>query len=297
MGPPTERHVIEAPARVNRAFNWGKNRFGKSTEFDTVEGSGIWYGICVYKGMQAAWHRASRFFPRPVVHWIQQVRGRPYRIPKGSVHFGDLKRLSPISDNFGLDRGTPVDRYYIERFLAQYATDVHGHVLELSDNLYTRRFGGTRVQQSDILSVEATNPKATFVGDLTHSNVIPEATFDCIVLTQALQYIFDLRAAVTTLNRALKPGGVLLVTVPGVTKMEEALWPWYWAFTKTALRRLLADQFGDDAVSVEAHGNIFAATAFLYGIALEELNLSDLNAVDPGYPVIVAARAIKRKDA
>ena len=238
-----------------------------------------------------------RLLPRPIVQWIQQIRDRPYRIPKGLVRYGDLKRLSPISDNFGSDRGTPLDRYYIERFLAQYTTDVHGRVLELADNHYTRRFGGTRVQRSDILSVEATNPKATFVGDLTHSNVIPEATFDCIIFTQALQYIFDLRAAVTTLNRALKPGGVLLVTVPGLTKMEEKLWPWYWAFTEAALRRLLADQFGEDAVSVEVHGNIFAATAFLYGIALEELDVSDLNANDSAYPVTVAARAIKRKDA
>ena len=244
----------------------------------------------------AVGRRAKKLLPHSIVRWIQQIRGQPYQIPKGSVRFGDLRRLSPISDDFGSDRGTPVDRYYIETFLAQSAKDVRGRVLEADSNLYTRRFGGGRVDRSDVLSVEA-NSHATIVGDLVEVGTLPQDAFDCIILTQVLQLIFDVRAAVTTSYHALKPGGVLLVTVPGVTKMGVERWPWYWSFTKKALQRLLADQFGDDAVSVEAQGNIFAATAFLYGIALEELDLSDLNAVDPGYPVIVAARAIKRKDA
>jgi SAM-dependent methyltransferase len=240
--------------------------------------------------------RAKSLLPRPVVQCIQQIRGRPYRIPIGLVRFGDLKRSSPVSDNFGSDRGTPVDRYYIEAFLAERAADIRGHVLELSDNLYTRRYGGARVERSDVLSVEANSPHATIVGDLVQPGSLPEAVFDCIILTQALQFIYDVRAAVTSLYHALKPGAVLLVTVPGVTKMEDKLWPWYWAFTAAALRRVLAEQFGEDAVTVEAHGNIFAATAFLYGIALEELDVSDLNADDYTYPVIVTARAVKRND-
>lgn len=240
--------------------------------------------------------RASQLLPRSAVEWIQRTRGRPYRIPIGSVRFGDLKRLSPISDNFGSDRGTPVDRYYIESFLAQNAGDIRGRVLEADNNIYTRRFGGARAERSDVLSVEV-NSQATIVGDLAQAGTLPAAAFDCIILTQVLQLIFDVRGAVATSYRALKPGGVLLITVPGVTKMGVKSWPWYWSFTEAALRRLLADQFGEDGVSIEGHGNIFAATAFLYGIALEELDVSDLNTNDSAYPVTVAARAIKRKDA
>lgn len=255
-----------------------------------------WSPLLVMRTLLAgAGRRAKRVLPRPVTEWIQ-IRGRPNRIPIGSIRFGDLKRLSPISNEFGSDRGTPIDRYYIEAFLADRAADIQGHVLELSDNLYTRRYGGTRVERSDVLAVEAKNPHATIVGDLVQSGALPEAVFDCVIFTQALQFIFDVRAAVTALYRALKPGGILLVTVPGVTKMADKLWPWYWAFTETAIRRLLADQFGEDAVLVEAHGNIFAATGFLYGISLEELDVSELNKDDPGYPVIVTARAVKRYD-
>jgi SAM-dependent methyltransferase len=237
-----------------------------------------------------------RVLPRQVMQCIWWIRGRPYRIPKGAVRFGDLKRLSPISDIFGHDRGSPIDRYYIEAFLSQNASDIRGRVLEMDNNLYTLRFGGSRVEQSDVLSIETNNPRATIVGDLEQLITLPEAAFDCIVLTQTLQFVFDVRNGLATLYHALKPGGVLLVTTPGVSKMHDT-WLWYWTFTAAALRRLLENQFGQDAVSVEAHGNVFTATAFLYGLAVDELDPSSLDADDSNYPVVVAARAVKRKDA
>jgi SAM-dependent methyltransferase len=243
--------------------------------------------------------RAFKVFPSPLQGWIQRIRGRLYRIPIGSVRFGDLKRSSPIGHGFGLDRGTPVDRYYIESFLAQNADDICGRVLEIGDNSYTVRFGDARVSQSDILHVDATNARATFIGDLAQPGVLPEGVFDCIVITQTLHLVYDMPAAVRTLYRALKPGGVLLMTTPGISQVDRGEWgpTWYWSLTEAAARRLLEDRFGPNAVTVRTHGNVFAATAFLYALATEELNISDLDADDKNYPVIVTARAIKQKDA
>ena len=241
---------------------------------------------------------AKKLLPRPVVRAIRHVMGRPpLPIPPGSVRFGDLRRLTPISKEFGWDRGTPIDRYYIERFLSEHADDIKGRVLEIGDNVYTCRFGNSRVQQSDILSVERSNKKSTFVGDLTQLATLPEATFDCIILTQTLQYIFDVPAAVATLFRALKAGGVLLLTVPSVrSQVDGSGWggTWYWWFTSAAVRRLLAGSFLPDVLTVETHGNLFVATAFHFGVALEELEPGDMAASDAEFPVIVAARAVKR---
>jgi SAM-dependent methyltransferase len=220
------------------------------------------------------------------------VRTRPDPIPRGTVRFGDLRRLSPISRHFGRERGTPVDRYYIEEFLARNADDIRGHVLEAANNHYSLRFGGARVERSDVLSIEK-NPVATIVGDLTQPDVLPEATFDCIVLTQVLQYVYDLRRGIGRLYRALKPGGILLITVPGISQSNHSPWTWYWTFTAPAIDQLVADQFGKNVVSVEAHGNVFAATAFLYGIAIEELSIFDLSQDDPNYPVIITARVVR----
>ena len=298
--PLTQAALRDGRAR-NRAFYVSKMLDAAAVRWRTHHDIGILMKDLIQAARWSPPHKllivlarhANKVFPNPIWGWIQRIRGRP---KVGSVHFGDFRRLSPISDNFGADRGTPIDRYYIESFLAKNTRHIEGRVLEADSNLYTQRFGGARVEQSDVLSVETDNPRATVVGDLTHSTSLPGAAFDCIVFTQTLQFIFDVRAAVATSYRALKPGGVLLVTVPGLTKMHDR-WPWYWTFTASAVRRLLEDQFGSDAVSVEVYGNVFTATAFLYGIATEELDLSELNARDSNFPVIVAARAIKREDA
>ena len=132
----------------------------------------------------------------------------PFRV--GSVRLGDLRRIRPISDNFGFDRGKPIDRRYIEKFLSRNAADIRGRVLEIGDNEYTIRFGGDRVDQSDILHVNPNNTRATLIGGFAHGDDLPAETFDCIILTQTLHMIFDMRKAVTTVRRMLKPGGVLL---------------------------------------------------------------------------------------
>jgi SAM-dependent methyltransferase len=242
---------------------------------------------------------ARKLLPAAVMRRIDRLRSRPEPIPFGSVCFGDIRRLSPISRSYGFDRGTPVDRYYIERFLGKNASDIRGRVLEVADNAYTTRFGGSRVQRSDVLHVDATNPRATFIGDLAQASTLPEGIFDCIVLTQTLHLIFDLRAAVATLHQSLKPGGVLLLTTPGISQIDPDEWTdsWYWSLTAVAARRLLGERFPPDAVAVEAHGNVLAATAFLYGLAFEELDSGELDVNDASYPVIVAARAVKGANA
>lgn len=233
------------------------------------------------------------------------MTGRPpLQIPLGSVRFGDLKRSSPIGLDFGVDRGTPVARHYLEKFLARHAGDVRGRVLEVAGNDYTKRFGGIQVERSDVITVETNNPKATIIGDLAQPSTLPEAVFDCIIFTQTLQYIYDVRAGIEMLHRALKPHGILLATVPAIVPMgdrpghpdKEDRWPWYWTFTPAALRRLLTDRFGANAVAVESHGNVYLATAFLYGLAIEELDGPELNVKDPRFPIIVAGRAIKLTD-
>jgi SAM-dependent methyltransferase len=215
--------------------------------------------------------------------------------PVGRVRFGDLHRVRPISQSFGFDRGQPVDRYYIERFLARHASEIVGRVLEVGDDTYTRKFGGARVTRSDVLHVRAGNPRATFVGDITDPMVLPSHTFNCIVFTQTLQLIYDVRAAIAQLHRALAPGGVVLATVPGISQIDRGEWgqTWFWSFTPAAMERLFGDIFGPEAVMVKRYGNVFAATSFLQGLAVEELDTSDLDPVDRAYPVIVTVRARK----
>ncbi len=211
------------------------------------------------------------------------------------VRMGDLRRIKPIDSWFGAGRGKPVDRHYVEQFLHKYARDISGRVLEIGDSSYTRRYGGDRVERADVFNRFPGGPETSFSGDLAGEHDLPEAAFDCIVFTQTLHLIFDMPAALAALWAALKPGGVLLVTVPFISTIDRGEWgdSWYWALSPAALRRLLEARFGPERVDVSAYGNVLVATAFLYGLAEHELSAAEFDAYDPHCPVLVAGRARK----
>lgn len=214
----------------------------------------------------------------------------------GEVDLGDLDSTEPVSRHFGGDRGTPVDRYYIESFLQRHAADVRGRVLEIGDSFYTVRFGGERVSEAAILDAPGVhNPRATLRADLQDGIGVPSDAFDCIIFTQTLHMIFDVRGTVSTLHRALAPGGVCLATVPGITQIDAADGPskWFWPMTQTAARRLFAERFPAEGVTTDVHGNVYAATAFLQGLALEEVDRAKLDIRDELYPVLTGIRAAK----
>lgn len=212
--------------------------------------------------------------------------------------FDRLRRVTPISRQFGWDRGQPIDRYYIERFLSHRTADIQGHVLEIQNNSYTLKFGGQRVTHSDVLDIAEDNPQATVHADLTDANHLPADTYDCIICTQTLLLIYDVRAALRTLQRLLKPGGILLVTIPGIahplcrSEINDGGED-YWRFTSFSARRLFAEVFPAANIEIETYGNVLAATAFLHGLAAEELRPDELDYCDPDYEVSIAVRAKK----
>jgi SAM-dependent methyltransferase len=183
--------------------------------------------------------------------------------------------------------------------LTQYEKDIHGRVLEIAENRYTHRFGGKGVLRSDILHVVPGNPKATIVADLTVSNNIPSNTFDCVILTQTLQFIYDVRAALETVYRILKPGGVVLATFSGIgqiSRFDMDRWGEYWRLTTLSARKLFTEVFPPDGVTVQAYGNVFAAVAFLHGLTSQELRREELEQFDRDYEVLIATRAQKPRD-
>jgi hypothetical protein len=220
-------------------------------------------------------------------------RGRRIASP---VDWGGLRSVQPVSRAFGLDRGTPVDRYYIERFLALNAADIRGRVLEIGDATYTRRFGAARVSHSDVMHAVEGNPQATVVGDLATGAGLHEGTYDCLVLTQVFPFIFDVHAAAQHAHATLRQGGVLLATVPGlsqISRFDRDRWGDFWRFTSQGTQRLFEEAFGGSTVVTQVYGNVLAATAQLHGVASEELRKDELDFFDPDYEVIITVRAVK----
>lgn len=212
------------------------------------------------------------------------------------VEFGSLATATPVSRVFALDRGTAVNRYYIEKFLAAHAELIRGRVLEVGGSEYSRRFGGERVERCEVLHATAENPAATIIGDLTDPATLPAEAMDCFICTQTFDCIFDLQQAVLGAHRLLRPGGVLLATMSGIgqiSRFDMDRWGEYWRFTTASAARLFEPVF-TGGVEVGSFGNVAAAIAFLQGVAVEELpDPALLDANDADYQLIVTVVARK----
>jgi SAM-dependent methyltransferase len=236
---------------------------------------------------------ARLVLPERVKHGLRARRHLLAWPPVGLVRFGHLRRTAPLTDDFGYARGLPIDRHYIESFLADHAPAVSGAVLEFQDDAYVRRFG-REVTSIDVINFEPDYPGTTLVADLAVSDGLPVERFDCIVCTGVVQLVYDIEAAVQNLHRMLRPGGTVLVTMPGITRIaREAGWEDQWRLTSSSARKLFAGVFGPDKVDVWWYGNALTATALLMGLATRDLKQEELDAQHPEFEVVIAVRATK----
>lgn len=242
---------------------------------------------------------AKKLLPSSLRNWVVRIQ-RKYRLqwPRvGNVNFGSLRRVTPISPIFGIDRGLSIERYYIEKFLDEQSADIKGRCLEMGDPTYIKRFGGDRVTKIDVLHVAEGNPQATIVADLTCADHVSSDMFDCIIFTQTLQMIYQMKEALLTIYRILKPGGVLLMTSHGISKIGRRLgrddWGEYWHITTQSAEKLFEETFPDAEVTVGSYGNVFTAMCALHGIVSEEIVERELDYHDPDFEVIVTVRAKK----
>ena len=231
------------------------------------------------------------------IHLVRRrLRNFERRPAVGWVRFGSFRRLDPIDRQYGWKWGQVLDRYYIEEFLGEFSADIRGRVLEVANNHYTVRFGGDRVVHSDVLHYSSGNPNATIIGDLTQADHIPSNSFDCIILTQTLQFIYRFGSAIDTLHRILKPGGTLLITSHGISQISRSdmnNWGEYWRFTSLSLRKAFGEVFPDSHITIKAYGNVLAATGFLHGLTAGEFRKEELDYRDPDYEVILGGRIVK----
>lgn len=206
-----------------------------------------------------------------------------------AVKWHNLRKLKPISNVFAFDRGTPIDRYYIERFLQQNSNSITGIVCEIAENTYSKKFGAN-ISKYHILHYDKNAPKATIIGDLTDYAKLPENAIDCFVCTQTLNFIYDFKSAIRGIHHMLKPGGIALITVAGISQISRYdmdRWGDYWRFTDLSFKMALEEVFA--GVKISNYGNILTTTAFLQGIAAEELTTEELDFIDPDYQLTITA--------
>ena len=223
--------------------------------------------------------------------WRRALRrwARPPRLP------AELSP-APVSRKFGLDRGTPIDRRYIEAFLERHAESVRGDVLEVGGDAYAKRFGASRARAHRLERGAVPSPRV-LAGDLESPETLPAGLFDCFICTQTYNFVFEIGRAIESSHRLLKPGGVLLATAAGlapISRFDMERWGDFWRLTTASAKRLLEPRFGAD-IEITSAGNAFAAASFVQGLAVEDFaDPAVLDAVDPDYPVVVTMFARKR---
>src|SRR5258705_13302652 len=142
----------------------------------------------------------------------------------------NLRSTVPVSAVFGLDRGTPIDRYYIEEFFKTNKALINGKVLEVAESYYSKRFG-TNIESFEVLYHNNENPRATIVGDLTKKQTLPVNKIDCFICTQTFQFIYNYKDAIQGAHHLLKKDGILLATLAGISQISRYdmdRWGDYW---------------------------------------------------------------------
>ncbi len=228
----------------------------------------------------------------------EQIAHRLYQIsapPVGRVRFGDLGRVTPVAQANRLSPDLRIDQHYIETFIASQALYLRGNVLEIGQSGLLAKHQGPRITDVTHLALGDGQDAETLLDDLSCADHLGADSFDCILLSDVLHRLYDLAATMRTLYLLLKPGGVLLATMPGIglvkpSASEEA---GYWTFTRYSAQKLLEQVFDNEMICVEAKGNVLAATAFLQGLSVEGLTPEELAYSDPQFQLVVTARAIK----
>jgi SAM-dependent methyltransferase len=206
------------------------------------------------------------------------------------VRWGNVLRRRPFSEQWGTERGTPIDRVFIEAFLAEHRRDVRGRVLEVKEVRYATTFG-TGVTSSHVVDIDPKNAAASIVADLAVPSSLPAQRFDCAIITQTLQFVSDLDAALRNIYDALAPGGVALITMPAVSRLEVTLASEErWRVLPRGLEALIARSCPGSTGEVRGYGGLPTCLGFLLSLGAEELDRSDLDHHDEHFPLLVAAR-------
>ncbi|MBW4635650.1 MAG: class I SAM-dependent methyltransferase [Iphinoe sp. HA4291-MV1] len=206
-----------------------------------------------------------------------------------TLDLGDLRRRFPICPLFGFTRGTPIDRYYLDKFIGEIREQVAGNVLEVGGVLRNREvyqfYNATEYQTLDIFASSG----VTLVGDVHDPETIRPESLDAVVIFNVLEHCHNPWVVVKNIYSWLKVGGQCFCMVPSAQKLHDVPGD-YWRPLPDGMKQLFQD-FSQQKLHV--YGNPLTVVASFMGISAEELSLQELDDFHPDYPVATCMIAMK----
>lgn len=158
------------------------------------------------------------------------------------------------------------------RALVEALGNVRGRVLDIGCGMQPyRALLGPAVSEYVGLDREGPLSRPTVVGSAT-ALPFDDGHFDAVFSTQVLEHLDRPEEALREAVRVLRPGGTLVLTVPGVWPTHEAPHD-YWRFTRHGLLRLL-DVVGVKDSSLTPLGGLWAAVGQMANLELQRGRLT-----------------------
>ncbi|KAF5308403.1 hypothetical protein FQR65_LT18160 [Abscondita terminalis] len=151
--------------------------------------------------------------------------------------------LDSLNDNFKYYHGIDIDNH---------KNLIVGTICEIAENTYSKKFSKQNsVKKIEIMHYTNENSVATVIGDI---NMLNENSIDCFILTQTLNFIYDVKAAIEGLHYVLSPNGTALVTVAGIcqiSRYDMNRWGDYWRLNhrdkgKKIMKYLILDKLAKE---------------------------------------------------
>lgn len=132
---------------------------------------------------------------------------------------------------FGLDRA-------LVPMLQQFA---HGRLIDAGcGTMPYRRSIVRQLIAYDGFDIRPNTPDARYVGSIMNMNEVPSGEYDVALCSEVLEHVPDPAAAIAELHRVLNNNGVLLLSVPHLSRIHDEPEDYY-RYTRYILTRMLED--------------------------------------------------------
>jgi len=209
----------------------------------------------------------------------------------------ESQTLKMEEESWHNNRCTPLDQYYIYKFLKDNSKYIKGRVLEIGTDLMAHQYGHENVVKSDLVN-KSTNVNAKFGRDslIDYTSDIPSDTYDCIIAAYIFQPTHNLSPLIKTLYRILKPRGVMLA----MTKSIGALVTEHSDYTDQhrhltclSVRKMFEEHFPIKNIAITCFGNVVSVKSLLVQLVSKESSQGESDYSNNRHHIVIGVRVEK----